>query len=89
MKVRAEMNIISKGSLVAAGDVFLEEKIVIHQVKLIATKNKETGADMWVVVMADKKKGDSWDKKIICVCSVFLYSMIEYDYKAFEDYNCL
>ena len=39
MKVRAEMNIIDKGSLVAAGDVYLEEKIVIHQVKLIATKN--------------------------------------------------
>jgi DNA-binding cell septation regulator SpoVG len=58
------MNIIDKGSLVAAGDVFLEEKIVIHQVKLIATKNKETGNDMWVVVMPDKKKGDSWDKVV-------------------------
>ena len=64
MKVRAEMNIIDKGSLVAAGDVFLEEKIVIHQVKLIATKNKETGNDMWVVVMPDKKKGDTWDKVV-------------------------
>ena len=64
MKVRAEMNIIDKGNLVAAGDVFLEEKIVIHQVKLIATKNKETGNDMWVVVMPDKKKGDTWDKVV-------------------------
>jgi len=76
VKVRAEMNIIDKGSLVAAGDVFLEEKIVIHQVKLIATKHKETGADMWVVVMPDKKKGDSWDK-VVYVKDKTVYKEIE------------
>ncbi|MBR1899569.1 MAG: septation protein SpoVG family protein [Lachnospiraceae bacterium] len=76
MKVRAEMNIIDKGSLVAAGDVFLEEKIVIHQVKLIATKNKDTGNDMWVVVMPDKKKGDAWDK-VVYVKDRNVYKEIE------------
>ncbi len=76
MKVRAEMNIIDKGSLVAAGDVFLEEKIVIHQVKLIATKNKDTGTDMWVVVMPDKKKGDSWDK-VVYIKDKSVYKEIE------------
>jgi len=76
VKVRAEMNIIDKGSLVAVGDVFLEEKIVIHQVKLIATKNKETGADMWVVVMPDKKKGDAWDK-VVFVKDKDVYKEIE------------
>ena len=76
MKVRAEMNIIDKGNLVAAGDVFLEEKLVIHQVKLIATKNKETGNDMWVVAMPDKKKGDSWDK-VVYIKNRDVYKEIE------------
>ncbi len=56
--------------------VLLEEKIVIHQVKLIATKHKETGADMWVVVMPDKKKGDSWDK-VVYVKDKTVYKEIE------------
>lgn len=76
MKVRAEMNIINKGNLVAAGDVFLDEKIVIHQVKLITTKNKEIGNDMWVVVMPDKKKGESWDK-VVYVKDKNVYKAIE------------
>ena len=76
MKIRAEMNIIDKGNLVAAGDVFLEEQIVIHQVKLIATKNKDTGRDMWVVAMPDKKKGDTWDK-VVYIKDKDVYKEIE------------
>ena len=64
MKIRAEMNLIDKGNLVAVGDVFLNEQIVIHQVMLITMKDKKTGVDKWVVVMPDKKKGDTWDKVV-------------------------
>ena len=64
MKIRAEMNVIDKGNLVASGDVYLNEQIVIHQVKLITMKDKKTGVDKWVVVMPDKKKGDTWDKVV-------------------------
>ena len=76
MKIRAEMNVIDKGNLVASGDVFLNEQIVIHQVKLITMKDKKTGVDKWVVVMPNKRKGDTWDK-VVYIKNAEIYKDIE------------
>ena len=76
MRVRAEMNLVNKGGLLAAGDVYLDEKIVIHKVKLVKTTDKESGREKCVVTMPSKKKGENWEK-VVNIKNADVYQQIE------------
>ncbi len=76
MDVRAEMNLIGEKGLIAAGDVFIDEMIVIHQVKMITTRPDENGKTKEVVVMPSKKRGEDWDR-IVNIKSPEVYKKIE------------
>ena len=75
MKIRADMNVIGEEGLMAAGNVFLDELIVIHDVRVI-TKKDDEGKDIYYVVMPSRKKGDSWEK-IVRIKDKDLYKEID------------
>ena len=75
MKIRADMNVIGEDNLLAVGNVYLDELIVIHDVKVI-TKKDDDGEDISFVVMPSRKKDDSWEK-VVWIKDKDLYSQID------------
>lgn len=63
MKVRAEMNIVDKGNIMASGDVFLNEMFVIHNVRIMK-KMKEDGEMDWFVSMPSRRRGEEWERVV-------------------------
>ena len=63
MNIRAEMKPIFSDKILASGDVYLDEKIVIHNVKVIqADKDGKTYS---FVSFPEKLKGDKWEPVIM------------------------
>ncbi|MCI6697864.1 MAG: septation protein SpoVG family protein [Lachnospiraceae bacterium] len=63
MNIRAEMKPIFSDKILASGDVYLDEKIVIHNVKVIqADKDGKTYS---FVSFPEKLKGDKWEPVVM------------------------
>ena len=72
--VRAEMTPVGKNNLMAVGSVYLDEMIVIHQVKLI-NKVEEDGQSHPVLGFPSRKRGEDWEK-IVKIKDTGLYERI-------------
>lgn len=59
MKIRADIKPVFKDSILGAGDVYVDEKVVIHNVKLVQAE--KDGKIYSFVAFPAKKKGDSWE----------------------------
>lgn len=63
MNIRADMKPIFSDKILASGDVYLDEKIVIHNVKVIqADKDGKTYS---FVSFPEKLKGDKWEPVVM------------------------
>ena len=63
MNITADMNPIFSDKILASGDVYLDEKIVIHNVKVIqADKDGKTYS---FVSFPEKLKGDKWEPVVM------------------------
>lgn len=63
MNIRADMKPIFSDKILASGDVYLDEKIVIHNVKVIqADKDGKTYS---FVSFPEKQKGDKWEPVVM------------------------
>lgn len=63
MNIRADMKPIFSDKILASGDVYLDEKIVIHNVKVIqADKDGKTYS---FVSFPEKLKGDKWESVVM------------------------
>ena len=56
MDIRADMKCLFNDKLLAVGDVYLDERIVIHNVKLVQTQ--KDGKTFSFVSFPQKQKGD-------------------------------
>lgn len=63
MKIRADIKPVFKDNILGAGDVYVDEKVVIHDVKLVQAE--KDGKTYSFVAFPAKKKGDSWDPIIM------------------------
>ncbi len=63
MKVRADMKPIFSDKILASGDVYLDEKIVIHNVKVIQTD--KDGQIHSFVSFPEKARGDKWEPVVM------------------------
>ena len=72
--IRADMTPVGKNNLVAVGNVYLDDVIVIHQVKLI-NKVEEDGTSRPVLGFPSRKRGEDWEK-IVKIKDPGLYEKI-------------
>lgn len=63
MKIRADMKPIFSDKILASGDVYLDEKIVIHNVKVIQS-NKD-GQTHSFDSFPEKQRGDKWEPVVM------------------------
>ena len=63
MNIRADMKPLFTDKILAAGDVYLDEKVVIHNVKLIQIE--KDGQTYSFVSFPEKKKNDKWEPIIM------------------------
>ena len=63
MNIRADMKPLFTDKILAAGDVYLDEKVVIHNVKLIQAE--KDGQTYSFVSFPEKKKNDKWEPIIM------------------------
>lgn len=63
MKIRADMKPIFSDKILASGDVYLDEKIVIHNVKVI--QSDKDGQIHSFVSFPEKARGDKWESVVI------------------------
>ena len=63
MNIRADMKPLFTDKILAAGDVYLDEKMVIHNVKLIQAE--KDGQTYSFVSFPEKKKNDKWEPIIM------------------------
>ena len=59
MNIRADMKPVSGDRVLAAGDVYLDERIVIHNVKVVQAEKDGTVYNF--VSFPEKQKGDKWE----------------------------
>lgn len=63
MNIRADMKPVSSGRIIAFGDVYLDEKVVIHNVRVVQVE-KEGQIYHFVSFPQKKSDGDQWDSFI-------------------------
>lgn len=63
MKIRADMKPIFSDKILATGDVYLDEKIVIHNVKVVQTD--KDGQTHSFVSFPEKQRGDKWEPVVM------------------------
>ena len=59
MNIRADMKPVSGDRVLAVGDVYLDERIVIHNVKVVQAEKDGTVYNF--VSFPEKQKGDKWE----------------------------
>ena len=63
MNIRADMKCLFNDKLLAVGDVYLDERIVLHNVKLVQTQ--KDGKTFSFVSFPQKQKGDKWEPLVM------------------------
>lgn len=63
MKIRADMKLVQVGKMIAAGDVFLDERIVIHNVKVVQAEKE--GKAYSFVAFPEKQRRDKWEPIVV------------------------
>lgn len=63
MKIRADMKPIFSDKILATGDVYLDEKIVIHNVKVVQTD--KDGQTHSFASFPEKQRGDKWEPVVM------------------------
>ena len=64
MKIDANMRVVNNDTLLAVGDIILDDKFVIHQVKVLNLKDAD-GNKKPVVCMPRKKTKDGWSNAVV------------------------
>ena len=63
MNIRADMKPLFADRILATGDVYLDEKIVIHNVKVVQAEKE--GKVYSFVSFPEKQRGDKWEPVVM------------------------
>ena len=63
IEVRAEMHVVDSKNVLAMGDVYLDQNIVLHNVRLVQTE--KDGKVLNFVSFPQKQRGDKWEPVVI------------------------
>ena len=63
IEVRAEMHVVDSKNVLAMGDVFLDQNIVLHNVRLVQTE--KDGKVLNFVSFPQKQRGDKWEPVVV------------------------
>lgn len=64
MEIEARMRLINKGSLVAVGDVVIDNMITLHQVKVLSINHKGSGENKVMVSLPRRQTQNGWKNMV-------------------------